>query len=300
MKLIITLFYLFLSTSVFSQFLLIDTVAAYTDSEGIVHAETNKLQFNIHAGFEYFTDWEKDYKDQKNDSEFNIKYQNLIAANAGIRFNLWREKMWLEGRGKLYSDVATTLKPIHADLNFYLDYNLVEKLYLRLEANVDQNIENNKYNQFRSGDEVLVGLYYNYIVNNGIDFKMQDPVSVDFYAGISYLLHHKYLIGEYDEYKYMYLDWPESIQTIIGLRINLYKNIFYFEQNMKMYTEINGWISFTPYYTDYTTIIDARIKDVFLRFSHTCYHPVASHLTISENAVGGSHSSIGIVYNLIR
>ena len=293
MRYLILSVFLFLSTTVFSQFLLIDTIAAYTDSEGIVHAETRKLEFNVQGGIEYFTDWNRDFRLSDQKYPYEIKYNDLKAANAGIRFNLWKQKLWLEGRSKLYLDQS--FKPIHADFNFYLDYNLIEKLYLRLESNVDQNIQ---AEQYRSGRNSLVGLYYNYIVNNGIEYKMPDPVSIDFYAGVCYLLHHKYMVG--DSERYFIIDWPDAVQTLIGLRINVFKNIVYYEQNLKMYTEINGWIGFTPFYSDYTSIVDIRIKDVFLRLSHTCHHPVAGNTKIVVDAIAGENTSFGIVYNLIR
>jgi hypothetical protein len=276
---------------------LIDTVASYTDSEGIIHAETNKLQFNIHAGINYYTDFSRTYYDYSKDKEFEYSIDNIVDFNAGIRFNIWKEKLWIEGRTKLYTE---KFKPFLSEWNFYLDYNLVEKLYFRFETSHDVSIEQLNIEYSRNSDLTAIGLYYNYIINNPIEFKMPDPVSIEFYAAASYILNHNYLITQQPEYDYIMFDWPDALQTIIGLRINIYKNILYYEQNLKMYTSINGWIGFTPFYSDYTSILDVRIENVFLRLSHTCYHPIAGNTDIIEDAIAGQNTSFGIVYNLIR
>jgi hypothetical protein len=289
---------LFLPTSAFSQFLLIDTVAAYTDSEGIIHAETNKLEFNIHAGIQYYTDYNFTYKKINPSKEFDLNMHDVFGLNAGIRFNLYKQRLWIEGRSKLYTQKT---QPFYTEWNLYLDYKIIDQLYARFEVNEDQGINNSNIDLYRSGNMTAIGFYYNYIINNPIEYRMKDPFDINFYGSASYVLNYKYLISsDIEKYQYMRLNYQDAVQSIIGFRLNLFKNYLYFEQNIKIYTSINGWISMTPFYSDYTTMVDARFKAGFLRLSHTCYHPVAGDNTIDVDAISGSHTSIGVFYNLIR
>lgn len=202
----------------------------------------------------------------------NQHANTLVGVAINIPFNIFEEspiysnKFSLDAKYSVQADHVVN-RFVQQFYNFSLNYRLLnnEDVYLTTSTFISE-IFNNPKRTVIDGNNFKIGLNYN-VVNQKF------PNIVNFYASVDYLVFSKFhTLLPYGNH----FNATNNIDNVIGIVLNI-KDFIYFEQNFHTITESNlPSLTFSPYYSDYTTKFWISYKQFNLCYEHTCFHPIES------------------------